>query len=55
MTLGGIRSTGLSAALGIAEHAADLVARHWPFVSARAPALDRHAERHAGFPPGDSA
>lgn len=45
ITLGGIRSTGLSAALGIAEHAADLVAQHWPFVSASAPAIEKTTER----------
>lgn len=45
ITLGGIRSTGLSAALGIAEHAAALVAQHWPFVSASVPPLDKRTER----------
>lgn len=45
VTLGGIRSTGLSAALGIAEHTADLVAQHWPFVSACTPPLERQRER----------
>lgn len=42
VTVGGIRSTGLSAALGIATHVADLVGqprfgpRHWPYMPALA-------------------